>query len=205
MSECGQCGRNIPFAFGCCFCQDAFCVEHVSPDHHRCSKLRYWPQRKTVKVRKAFTLRKRIFSLLMFTLMFALLSTIVIHMSYPATYPELRHPTYNEAVIFIELDRTEEHHYRNQEYTCAHFAADFKRNALNAGYRCGYVLVLFINWSHALNCFNTTDRGLIFVEPQLDELVTLSRGEPYWDRTKYVPQYGSRVYDDTVVGFLIEW
>ncbi|NIR87792.1 hypothetical protein GWO13_09665 [Candidatus Bathyarchaeota archaeon] len=67
-----------------------------------------------------------------------------------------------------------------------------------ARYRCGYVLVYFpatghlktlidrpnsiTNWSHALNCFNTTDCGLIFVEPQEDEIVVLECGKPYWDR-----------------------
>lgn len=135
----------------------------------------------------------------------ALLGTITVQTSYPSSYIELNNPTYIEALQFTESDQTDKNLYKDQTYTCANYAADFKTNAGKAGYKCGYVRVLFADSSHALNCFNTTDHGLIFIEPQLDELVTLTRGKPYWDRTRYVPQYGNRIYDDTVSGFLIEW
>ena len=90
----------------------------------------------------------------------------------------LRDPTYEEAVQFIRSDQTDRNQY-NQSYTCISFANDFRDNALNEGYRCGYVAIEFGETSHVIVCFNTSDNGLIFIEPQSDEIVTLTIGQPY--------------------------
>jgi len=205
MSKCEQCGREITFPFGCCFCRGAFCSIHVSPENHRCQELKYWCQKKKAAEGKIPKFRKHLSLILTFCMVLTLLSTVTVHMSCTSGSIELRDPTYLEALQFIESDQTDKNLYKAQEYTCANFATEFKSNALKAGYRCGYVRVFFADWSHALNCFNTTDRGLIFVEPQLDEIVTLTIGQPYWDRTRYAPRYNGRTYNDTVTGFLIEW
>jgi len=90
----------------------------------------------------------------------------------------LRDPTYKEAVQFIRSDQTDKNQY-NQSYTCINFANDFRNNALNEGYRCGYVAIEFGETSHAMVCFNTSDNSLIFIEPQSDEIVTLTTEQPY--------------------------
>jgi len=90
----------------------------------------------------------------------------------------LRDPTYKEAVEFIRSDQTDKNQY-NQSYTCIKFANDFRDNALNEGYRCGYVAIEFGETNHAIVCFNTSDNGLIFIEPQTDEIVTLTPEQPY--------------------------
>jgi hypothetical protein len=114
----------------------------------------------------------------------------------------LRDPTYIEALKFIALDPTDKNEYYGENYTCGDFAADFKENALKAGYRCGYVIIEFPDYLfHTIVCFNTTDQGIIFVEPQTDEIVTLTVGEPYWERTRY----GQPSYNDTIVGYVIIW
>jgi hypothetical protein len=97
-------------------------------------------------------------------------------------YDNVRDPTYQEALQFISSDQTDKNQY-NQSYTCINFANDFVNNALNRGYRCGFVIIDFPESCHAIVCFNTSDKGLIFVEPQTDELVTLSTGQPYAGRT----------------------
>lgn len=113
----------------------------------------------------------------------------------------LRDPTYLEALQFIASDSTDKNPYFRENYTCGHFAADFKLNAFEAGYRCGYVVIEFPESCHTIVCFNTTDRGLVFIEPQNDEVVTVTVGEPYWNRTRYEqPQY-----NDTVVRYTIVW
>lgn len=112
----------------------------------------------------------------------------------------IRDPTYQEALQFVSLDQTDKNQYNEESYTCHHFTADFKNNAFEAGYRCGYVAIDFPDGGHAIVCFITTDQGLIFIEPQSDEIVTLTVGQPYWDRAKYIV-----TYDDTVVGFTIIW
>jgi len=88
-------------------------------------------------------------------------------------YYNLRDPTYQEALQFIFSDQTDKNQY-NQSYTYVNFANNFINNALNEGYRCGYVIIEFPETRHAIVCFNTSDNGLIFVEPQNDELVTLT-------------------------------
>jgi len=90
----------------------------------------------------------------------------------------LRDPTYEEAVHFIRSDQTDKNQY-NQSYTCINFANDFRNNALNEGYRCGYVAIEFGETSHVMVCFNTSDNGLIFIEPQTDEIVALTTEQPY--------------------------
>jgi len=89
-------------------------------------------------------------------------------------------PTYFEVQQFVASDKTCIHQYIDGSYTCANFAADFRNNALRAGYECGYAFVYFPgDQSHVLNCFNTTDKGLVFVEPQWGKFVTITVGKPY--------------------------
>jgi hypothetical protein len=111
----------------------------------------------------------------------------------------LRDPTYTEAIHFIAADPTDTNEYTDT-YQCRHFAADVVNHAFDAGFESGYVYVGFPEGAHAIICFNTTDSGLLFIEPQDDAVVQVVVGQPYWDRTKYHP-----AYDDTVVEYLIIW
>ena len=88
-------------------------------------------------------------------------------------YSSIRDPTYQEALQFISSDQTDKNQY-SQSYICINFANDFVDNALNEGYRCGLVIIEFPETRHAIVCFNTSDKGLIFIEPQNDALVTLT-------------------------------
>lgn len=90
----------------------------------------------------------------------------------------LRNPTYSEAITFINSDKTDENEYTN-DYVCYDFTADFNDNAGQTGYRCGFVYIEFSDSAHAIACFNTTDNGLIYIEPQNDEIVTLTVGQVY--------------------------
>lgn len=113
----------------------------------------------------------------------------------------IRDPTYQEAMNFITQDPTDKNAYVPETYTCFHFTADVKNNALKVGYRCGFVYIRFPDSAHAIVCFNTTDRGLVFIEPQDDGIMTLMIGQPYWDRTQYL----APDYDDTIVYYTIIW
>lgn len=87
-------------------------------------------------------------------------------------------PTYDEAITFIESDETDQNEY-TPDYVCYDFTADFNSNAAQEGYRCGFVYIEFVTGAHAIACFNTTDLGLIFVEPQNDEIVNVAVGQLY--------------------------
>jgi len=90
----------------------------------------------------------------------------------------IRDPTYAEAIAFINLDRTDRNEY-TEDYVCYDFTADFNANAFQMGYRCGFVYIEFSDSAHAIACFNTTDRGLIYVEPQNDKIVDVAVGRMY--------------------------
>ena len=48
--------------------------------------------------------------------------------------------------------------------------------------RCKQYVKLFLNNNlpHAIVSFNTTDKGIVFFEPQTDDLVELEAGKDYW-------------------------
>jgi len=151
--------------------------------------------------------------ILIFAVAVALVSTpFILNFYYQAGYNQalqdsqgnnynIRNPTYTEALQFTATDQTDKNIHNEETYTCTNFAADFKNNAFDAGYQCGYVEIVFVELAHAIVCFNTTDQGLIFIEPQDDQVVTLKVGTVYWDRTIYeTPDF-----DDTVVRYTIVW
>ena len=93
----------------------------------------------------------------------------------------IRGPTRQEALQFICSDQTDKNQF-NESYTCIKFANDFRNSALNEGYRCGYVTIEFSEARHAMCCFNTSDNGLIFLESQNDEIITLVTEQQYLGR-----------------------
>ncbi len=90
----------------------------------------------------------------------------------------IRDPTYAEAVAFVDSDLTDQHKY-SADYVCYDFTSDFNANAEEQGYRCGFVYMTFSDGAHAIACFNTVDEGLIYVEPQTDEVVSPKIGQVY--------------------------
>ncbi len=133
-----------------------------------------------------------------FILAFVLLATLTATFASSAA---LRNPTYFEAQQFVASDKTAGHPYVNGSYTCANFAADFRSNALEEGYECGIAFLYFPDATcHAVNCFNTTDKGLVFVEPQSDKFVNVTVGESYQTEKSLSP-----FYNDTVVWYYVDW
>ncbi|MEM1530437.1 MAG: hypothetical protein QXQ42_04595 [Candidatus Bathyarchaeia archaeon] len=112
----------------------------------------------------------------------------------------IRDPTYKEAMTFIEIDQTDKNKYIEGVYTCINFAADFKMNAFNSGYKCGLVYIEFPSGAHALVCFNTIDKGLIFIEPQTDSTMRVEVGIHYWRDNGYLCPW-----DDTIIRYIIIW
>ena len=112
----------------------------------------------------------------------------------------IRDPTYNEMQVFLVSDKTNENLY-NDSYTCYEFTHDVLENAFSQGLKAGYVYIEFETCAHAIVCFDTVDKGLVFVEPQSDDVVTVALGVHYWDRAIYEEPS----YDDTIVKFDIIW
>ena len=75
-------------------------------------------------------------------------------------------PTMAELKAFLKRDRTNSFIYVNGSFDCNSFAIMLHDNAEANSIRCGFVCVRF-NGScagHALNAFQTTDDGLVFVD-----------------------------------------
>lgn len=90
--------------------------------------------------------------------------------------PDATNPTYAELVAFIKADTTDTKGYveeslaikglRFEGYVCADFAEDVHNNAEAAGIRAAWVGIDFYEGveGHALNAFETTDRGLVYID-----------------------------------------
>jgi len=74
--------------------------------------------------------------------------------------------TYSKVMQFIESDTTDQIPFQKEKFTCGDHAELVQNNAENTGIRCAWVSIDF-EWGgngHACNAFNTTDRGLVFID-----------------------------------------
>lgn len=83
--------------------------------------------------------------------------------------PDATNPSYAELVAFIVEDTTNLNYFVDggpDGYVCADFAEDVHNNAEAAGIRAAWVGVNFEDndEGHALNAFETTDKGLVYID-----------------------------------------
>ncbi len=124
----------------------------------------------------------------------------------------LRNPTYAEALAFMKADKTDQNEYVLDEstgtgYVCSHFVRDVVNNAETAGYRGAFVEIRYRESGHAIVAFETIDRGLIYFEPQYDELVEPVIGKKYYQCVIPAPNtiHTAPDYDDTIMDILVIW
>lgn len=79
--------------------------------------------------------------------------------------PEAKNVTYEELIDFIVTDRTDEKVY-SPLYVCSDFAEKVHNNAEAQGIKAAWVSVEFEDdpIGHAINAFETTDKGLVFID-----------------------------------------
>jgi hypothetical protein len=74
-------------------------------------------------------------------------------------------PTWAQLRQFVMFDNTDEQPYIPDEFVCADFAAMLHNRAEMAGMKTAYVGIDFIEGpAHALNAFNTADRGMVYID-----------------------------------------
>ncbi|MFW6105171.1 MAG: hypothetical protein ACOC7P_01155 [Chloroflexota bacterium] len=131
--------------------------------------------------------------------------------------PDATNPTYAELIVFVKEDPADEHYYAGDfavllgtaevSYVCSDFAEDMHNNAEAAGIRAAWVSIDFEgdDKGHALNAFETTDRGLVYIDctgkgaltlrvpPAPRDLVKTEQGTSLmesdptsWDKVAYV-------------------
>lgn len=129
--------------------------------------------------------------------------------------PNATDPTYQDMVTFLRTDKTDEIEYDPDSFICGDFAETVHNNAEAAGIKAAWVCIDFRGFTagHACNAFNTTDRGLIFVdctgiypsEPgNWDSTVKIKTGEVYQPRELFT---SGETYDQlgVVKNFEIYW
>ncbi len=116
-------------------------------------------------------------------------------------------PTFQEALGFMEQDRTDANEYVEDDYVCSHFAADVNRNAERDGLRCALVDIRFPASAHAAIAFDTIDQGLVYFDPITDERVRPDIGKHYWKCIEPKPGYFYEKpdFDDTIEDIVVVW
>jgi len=95
---------------------------------------------------------------------------------------ELRTPTFQEVREFILRDPTSRNEFILYQYECRHFATVVNNNAEAEGLRCAFVLLCFDRGQHSVIAFETTDKGLVYIEPQTDAAIHPEVGSQYQGR-----------------------
>jgi len=93
-----------------------------------------------------------------------------------------RTPTFQEVREFILRDPTSRNEFVLYQYECRHFATVVNNNAEAEGLRCAFVLLCFDRGQHSVIAFETTDRGLVYIEPQTDAAIHPEVGSQYQGR-----------------------
>ncbi len=94
----------------------------------------------------------------------------------------LKNPTFEEARDFILRDSTSRNQFVLNQYECRHFTTDVKNNAEAEGLRSAFVLLCYDRGQHAVIAFDTTDQGLVYIEPQTNARIYPEVGGTYQGR-----------------------
>ena len=89
-------------------------------------------------------------------------------------------PTYAELITFLNKNDVNKAHYVPGEYVCWNYACDLLEDATEAGIGMVYIQLIFPESSHAIVATLTSDRGVLFIEPQSDRPAHVSEGFKYW-------------------------
>jgi len=94
---------------------------------------------------------------------------------------ELEDPTWSELKEFLELDDTDTLPYTENSFDCTGFAITLRDRAWRYGMRCAFIELGFADGTgHALNAFETTDEGLIYVDDtEADQIAYIETGQTY--------------------------
>gem|GEM_PF-4918112 len=79
---------------------------------------------------------------------------------------DARDPTLSQLMAFLSTDDTASNKYSPPTFTCADFAQMLQNHAEEHGIRGGYTSMRFVgkNEGHAVNIFDTTDMGPVYVD-----------------------------------------
>jgi len=94
---------------------------------------------------------------------------------------DLEDPSWSELEEFLRLDDTDTIPYVENSFDCSGFAITLRDRAWGYGFRSAYVELGFGDEvGHAINAFDTTDKGVIFIDDtEADQVAYVEVGEEY--------------------------
>ena len=114
----------------------------------------------------------------------------------------LRNPSYQEMKDFLDADTTNTKQQIEGKYDNRDMVADINENAEAQGIRTAMVYIEFPTaGSWTLLAFETTDKGLIFINPSTDGEVKVKVGIKYYEDNGF----GKKSWDDTIKEVVISW
>jgi len=121
---------------------------------------------------------------------------------------DLHIPTYAEVLAFLRRDKTNLTKYDKTNYNCTDYSAGVINNAESEGIRAAFVRIGHNGPGHTIVAFETTDKGIVYFEPQTDEKVNPVVGKRWYQcvipiSTDYY--YEPPNYDDTIINIKLIW
>lgn len=131
--------------------------------------------------------------------------------------PNATDPTFAQVVNFIKADPTDKKLYVSGVYECDSMARDVYNNASKAGIRVGLVDIWLQGEDDQYDtCYNTTDKGLVFIDctgdptsgcsgcGDCDCIVNVTKGIIYHPHSLYSP-YCRDYTQGQILDYKIEW
>jgi hypothetical protein len=121
--------------------------------------------------------------------------------------PKASNPSYDELLVFVRNDSTDARRFVDTffgGYVCSNYAEDVHNNAEAAGIRAAWVGIDFQGESigHALNAFETTDKGLVYVDcTEMDTIAYVVKGEEY---RNIIIRKASSIYEQAIEEYIQE-
>jgi hypothetical protein len=98
----------------------------------------------------------------------------------------IKTPTLQILKDFIKEDDTDKMKYIEGKFECADFSYRFMMNFLRKGYFSCVSYIAFKDLAHAIVAVNTTDYGIVYVEPQKDIIIyDLKVGDDYCEKVDW--------------------
>jgi hypothetical protein len=80
--------------------------------------------------------------------------------------------SYKEVVAFLTNDQTDKVEYSAKDFDCTSFSNMVRNNAIEKGIKCGLVSFDLVSpqkiVGHVILIFETTDKGIVYFDPQTD-------------------------------------
>ena len=147
------------------------------------------------------------------------------------TLTALKDPTWNQLLSFLQADNTDSLPYIYPTFVCDDFANTLQANARKAGWRCAKVTLemtgytdpyhygIAPNAGHSCNAFQTTDRGLVYIDDtglpasnqqrphNCDKVVSVAVGKRYVPQSLFPEPGWNTSWEDmgAVTGINIRW